>query len=357
MEFFNDKMKSITFYRIWLREEHRLSTIADVARAAGVSVATVSRVINQNGPVAPETAQRVRAAIEEYDYQPNAWGRSLRRQESRMLLIFVPNISNPYYSRIVSGIEETARGNGYNTMLCITDMKRKRTDDFVNLLRSGQADGAIMLDVTRDNKALAQIAARYPVVQCCEFVEHGQMSHVSIDNFAAARQMVEYLISIGHRRIAFLGADNRFISSEKRRQGYEMALQEAGIPCRSDYIASADANYNFQSGVRAAGRLLSLQDRPTAIFCVADILAIGAIHAAQEKGIAVPEQLTVTGFDDVEYATMFTPKLTTLAQPGRLLGRTACEMLLRRINGARVEHIYLEHQIILRDSSAPCAGE
>ena len=334
-----------------------MSTIADIAKAAGVSVATVSRVINQNGPVAPETAQRVRDVIAHYDYQPNAWGRSLRRQESRMLLIFVPNISNPFYSRIVSGIEDTARHNGYKTMLCITGLKEKRTDDFMNLLRSGQADGAIMLDVSRDNRQLEEIASRYPVVQCCEYIEQAQISRVSIDNYEAAKQMVRYLVSIGHRKIAFLGADNQFISSANRLRGYQDAMQEAGLPLCPDYIAYAASDYNFPSGLQAATRLLQLPQRPTAIFCVADILAIGAVHAAQNQGVAVPDQLTVTGFDDVEYATMFWPKLTTLAQPGGLLGRTACEMLLRRIAGSSPETIYLQHKIVLRDSSAPCAGE
>lgn len=274
-----------------------------------------------------------------------------------MLLIFVPNISNPYYSQIVSGIEDTARQHGYNTMLCITGLRMKRTNEFLNLLRSGQADGAIMLDVTRDNKNLLKIAERYPVIQCCEFVENGTVSAVSIDNFAAARQMVEYLISIGHKKIAFLGADNKFASSRDRLCGYEKAMLDAGLPIKSNYIAYAAGDYNFQSGVRAAGNLLSLQDKPTAIFCVADILAIGAVHAAQKKQIRVPHQLTVTGFDDVEYATMFTPKLTTLAQPGRLLGTTACEMMLHTLSGGQPERIFLEHQIIIRDSSAPCADE
>lgn len=336
-----------------------VSTIQEVAREAGVSVATVSRVVNRTSQVSEQTACRVREAISKLGYQPNVWGRSLRRKESRMLLIFVPNVSNPFYSPILSGIEDTARAAGYNTMLCVTGVDMARRMEYLDLLRNGRADGAIFLDVSRQSEVIPEVANDFPVVQCCEYCADDGISHVSIDNLAAAEDVVRYLISLGHRRIGFVGSTNEFISTRQRREGYERVLIEAGIGVRTDYEAFADRHYSFLSGVEAAGELLDRPQRPTALFCISDVLAIGAIRAAEERGIRVPEELTVVGFDDVEYAAMFRPMLTTVSQPCYELGRASCELLLRRIGPeeARAATCYLPHQIILRDSSAPCAVE
>ncbi|WP_312692186.1 LacI family DNA-binding transcriptional regulator [Caproiciproducens sp.] len=334
-----------------------MSTIAEVAKEAGVSVATVSRVINKNGTVSAETQQKVYAAIAKFDYHPNVWGRSLRRRESRMLLILVPNISNPYYSNIVRGIEDTVRRNRYNSMLCITDMDKRRAGEYFDLLSSGRADGAILMDTTKDDKEIPQLAKNFPIVQCCEYCGDESVGHVSIDNFKAAYEVVRFLCSIGHRRIGFVGSTNQFISTWQRCLGYEKALTENGMPVDGRYIAHADDDYNFPSGMRAARQLLSQPDRPTAIFCISDVIALAAIRAAGELNLRVPEDLTVVGFDDVEYATMFKPMLTTVSQPCYMLGKNSCEMLLEQINGAPARSVFLEHKIILRDSSVSYTGE
>lgn len=338
-----------------------MSTIQEVAKEAGVSVATVSRVVNRTGPVSEETAQRVRSAIDKLGYQPNVWGRSLRRKESRVLLIFAPNVSNPFYSPILSGIEDTARAAFYNTMLCTTGTggDRARRMEYLDLLHNGRADGAIFLDVTQDSKVVPEVAREFPVVQCCEYCTDETVSHVSIDNFGAAEDVVRYLIAQGHERIGFVGSTNDFISTRQRREGYEMVLTEAGIGVRKDYEAYADRDYSFLSGVRAAGELLDHGERPTALFCISDVLAIGAMRAAEERGLRVPEDLTVVGFDGVEYAAMFRPQLTTVSQPCYELGRASCELLLRQIGGGGGEGTacFLPHRMILRDSSARCAVE
>lgn len=334
-----------------------MSTIAEVAKEAGVSVATVSRVINKNGTVSAETQQKVYAAIAKFDYHPNVWGRSLRRRESRMLLILVPNISNPYYSNIVRGIEDTVRRNRYNSMLCITDMDKRRAGEYFDLLSSGRADGAILMDTTKDDKEIPQLAKNFPIVQCCEYCGDESVGHVSIDNFQAAYEVARFLCSIGHRRIGFVGSTNQFISTWQRCRGYEKALTENEMPVDGRYIAYADDDYNFSSGMRAARQLLSQPDRPTAIFCISDVIALAAIRVAGELNLRVPEDLTVVGFDDVEYATMFKPMLTTVSQPCYMLGKNSCEMLLEQINGAPARSVFLEHKIILRDSSVSYTGE
>ena len=203
-------------------------TIADVAREAGVSVATVSRVLNKNGPVSPAAHEKVALAIAKLNYQPNVWGRRLRRKESKMLLILVPTISNPFYSSIVAGIEDEARRCQFGTMLCIVNGDEVREREFIELLFDGQADGAVMLCVNKDNRHIKEIADKVPIVQCCEFFKDADIAHVSVDNFAAAAQVVRYLHSLGHKKIGFVGSVNQFISSEDRRRGYEAELEKLG---------------------------------------------------------------------------------------------------------------------------------
>lgn len=328
-----------------------MSTIVEVAKEAGVSVATVSRVINRTGPVSPETQQRVYDAVAKYHYQPNAWGRSLRRRESRMLLIFVPNITNPYYADIIRGVEDTALLHRYNTMLCVTNLNRARAREYFALLNSGGADGAIVTDIDQNDREIPQLARQFPIVQCCEYCGDESVPHVSIDNFKAAYQVTRYLCSIGHRSIGFAGADNRFISTRQRRLGYGQALAEENLPVREAYMVNADADYNFASSMREVGRLLSLPGRPTAVFCISDVIALGAVRAAGELGLRVPEDLTVVGFDDVEYARMFRPMLTTVSQPCYRLGEISCEILLKQMGGETADSVFLGHKIILRDSS------
>lgn len=330
-----------------------MNTIADVAKEAGVSVATVSRVINKNGSISAKSVEKVNLAIARLNYQPNVWGRRLRRQESRMILIFVPNIRNPFYASIVSGIEDTLRMSNYGTMLCITNGDKNRELEFTELLYNGQADGVVTLCTDKDDMEVRKLAEDVPVVQCCEFCIEADIAHVSIDNFAAAQQMMQYLISLGHTKIGFVGSINQFISSQDRQKGYEQALKEAGIPIRKEYMAYADREYSFQSGIQAGKSLLSLEDRPTAIFCISDVLALGVIRAAKNLGVGVCEELSVVGFDDVEYATMLNPMLTTVSQPRYSLGKTSAQILLKQIEtGETGSETYLEHKLILRDSTA-----
>ncbi|GAB6107882.1 LacI family DNA-binding transcriptional regulator [Fusibacter bizertensis] len=330
-----------------------MSKISDIAKEAGISVATVSRVINGTANVSPETKARVQAAIAKFNYQPNVWGRRLRRQESRMILVFVPNIRNPYYASIVSGIEETARRYKYGTTLCITNNDKARESEFTELLHNGHADGAIFLYVDKQNNELPNLAKEFPLVQCCEYCQDESIAHVSIDNYGAAKQVVEYLISLGHSAIGFVGSKNHYISSEERLRGYESALEHSKISPDNRAIAYADDDYNFKSGIRAAKELLSRAQRPTAIFCISDVLALGALRAAEELGLKVPQDVSIVGFDDVEYASMFKPMLTTVSQPGYSLGKTSADLLIKKINSkTESTSVFLEHKLILRDSTA-----
>lgn len=342
-----------------------MSKISDIAKEAGISVATVSRVINGTATVSPEVTARVQAAIAKFNYQPNVWGRRLRQQASHTVLVFVPNIRNPYYASIVTGIEETARKLGYGTTLCITNNDKARESEFKELLQNGHADGAIFLYIDKQNTEIPKLAKTFPIVQCCEYCQDESVPHISIDNYGAAKQVMQYLLSIGHKHIGFVGTQNHYISSDERLRGYESALEEAGLKVDHSRIAFADDDYNFKSGIRAASALLVQPVKPTAIFCISDVLALGAVRAAEELGFKVPEDVSIVGFDDVEYASMFKPMLTTVSQPGYSLGKSSAELLIKKIKsytkdakdakdttGMAGGSAFLPHKLILRDSTA-----
>lgn len=327
------------------------STIQDVAKAAGVSVATVSRVLNKSSSVTRSTREAVLDAIKQMDYRPNLLGRNLRRTETRLILALLPNIANPFYARIVKGMEDIARKNGYNVMLCNTDSNAERERVYLELLKNRLADGVIFMAPEIDGKELTAIGRDFPVVQCCEYKEGAQVPLASIDNHTAAKKAAKHLISLGHKRIGMISCDNSFLSTIRREQGFKMALEEAGIVFDEQLVVYGD--YSFKSGRRAAFSLLALDERPTAIFAISDIMAIGVLRAAREKGLRVPEDLAVVGFDNISFASMCSPMLTTVSQPKYDIGCTAMELLLRKMRGELKEpvDIVLENELVIREST------
>lgn len=338
----------------------RMVKIEDVARAAGVSVATVSRVLNEQGHVLPETQEKVRKAADELRYQPNLSARNLRKNESRIILILAPNFSNPYYSNVLAGICDVSRNLGYSTLIYNTYDSNALDQTLVtHLFQKNRADGMITLAINRDDRWLTQIAGKYPLVQCSEYVEDEPIPHISVDNRSAAKESVSMLIAQGHRRIGIVTSANRYLSSANRMRGYLDALEEADIARDESLIAYASADYSFASGKQAARELLSLPEPPSAIFCVSDILALGVIAAAGKMGLQVPWDLSVTGFDDVDYTTMFHPYLTTVSVPCYDLGRRSMQLLYDQIvqkPGAERE-VYLPHKVIVRETTAQYAKQ
>ena len=332
-----------------------MATMADVAKEAHVSVATVSRLINNQGVVSPETAARVYAAIEKLSYEPNLLARNLRKNESWVILILSPNFTNPYYSHILSGIGDTAAKLGYSALIFNTADERNREREALEMLKKRRADGAILMASEIGCDWLLEYADQYPCVQCSEYDPKVNIPHVSIDNYLATQEAMEYLISLGHKRIATISANNEYISTKLRLKGYRDTLEKHGINPREDYIVRASRDYSFKSGRRKAREILSTTPPPTAIFCISDTLALGAITTAQEMGFRVPEDVTVIGFDDVEYTTMFHPYITTVVQPCYKLGRRSVQLLYSRITqrGDVPRQVILDHQLIIRESSSP----
>lgn len=332
-----------------------MATITDVAREANVSVATVSRVLNNQNSVTPETSKRVYRAIEKLSFEPNMSARNLRRNETRVILIVAPNITNPYYAHILTGIGDAASESKYSALIYNTAGDEASERAGLDMLKKRRADGAILLATEKNSTLIEEYALKYPIVQCSEYILNQDLPRVSIDNYKAATDIMEYIISLGHKRIATISSCNNYISTALRLQGYKDVLNVHGLEVRQEYIALANADYSFRSGKAAAFKLLEQKDRPTAIFCISDILALGAITAAKELGIRVPEDLTVIGFDDVDDTTMFHPYITTIAQPCYELGKESFRILHACMNNGEKTNmkVVLPHKFIIRESSAP----
>ena len=331
-----------------------MATIADVARAAGVSAATVSRVLSGKAKTDTPLAQRVRRAAQELQYSPNLAARNLRRNESRTVLILAPNMTNPYYAHIVAGIGEAAHQMGYGSFLCNTAGLRDQEEQVLSRLSRRQADGAILMATELGSDWLVPYARRYPIVQCSEYDPKVDIPHVLVDNYRAGRDVMRYLLELGHRRIGIIASANRYVSTQLRLRGYRDALKQAGISMRQDYIRYAAANYSFSSGFDAAVSLLSQEERPTALFAISDVLALGAVAGAKELGFRVPEDVAVVGFDDVEHTTMFHPYITTVAQPCYDIGFRAMELLGKLLRGESAPRsLLLPHRLMIRESTAP----
>lgn len=330
-----------------------MATMADVAREAGVSVATVSRVLNNQEIVSPDTADRVYAAIAKLKYEPNLLARNLRKNESRVILILSPNVTNPYYAHILSGIGDVATKLGYSALIFNTGDDLAREREALDMLSKHRADGAILMSSNIGCNWLLEYADQFPIVQCSEYDPNVDIPHVSIDNYKATQDALEYLLELGHKRIAIISSENEYISTSLRLRGYKDALARHGITPNADYIIYASRDYSFKSGKAKAKELLNITPRPTAIFCISDTLALGAITAAKELGLNVPQDVTVVGFDDVEHTTMFHPYITTVAQPCYELGMQSAYLLHDQMTQKKAmpRQMILNHQLIVRESS------
>ncbi|WP_263862215.1 DNA-binding transcriptional regulator CytR [Vibrio panuliri] len=337
-------MKRVTF----------MATMKDVAQLAGVSTATVSRALMNPEKVSSATRKRVEDAVLEAGYSPNSLARNLRRNESKTIIAIVPDICDPYYTEIIRGIEDAAMEHGYIVLLGDSAQQKKRENSFVNLVFTKQADGMLLLgtdlpfDVSKpEQKNLP------PMVMACEFAPELELPTVHIDNLTSAFEVVNYLTQLGHKRIAQISGPQDAALCQFRQQGYLQALRRAGISMNPSY--SIHGNFSFEDGAKAVRQLLTLPEPPTAIFCHNDAMAIGAIQEAKRLGLRVPQDLSVVGFDDIQFAQYCDPPLTTISQPRYEIGRQAMLMMLEILRGhdVRTGSRLLETNLVVRKSAAP----
>jgi LacI family repressor for deo operon, udp, cdd, tsx, nupC, and nupG len=328
-------------------------TMADIARRAGVSVSTVSRALGGSALVTAETRARIAQLAGSAGYVPNQVARGLRLQRSRQILVILPTIANPFFGEIVLGIEEEAQAHGYGVLVGNTMGDQAREDGLGRHLMTGAVDGVVLL-TGRVPAPLAE-NARDRVVTISERVRANGVAHVSIDNDAAADAAVGHLLALGHRRIAHITGRSGSSVAEQRKQAYRAALLRAGIEAPESWIAGG--TFTFESGEAAMHRLLDLPERPSAVFCSSDEMAIGAVKAARSRALDVPRELSICGFDDIPFAAAFEPPLTTIRQPRRAMGRNAAAMLIDRLADARTPRrdCQLPYELIVRASTVPPA--
>lgn len=333
-----------------------MSTIKEVARLAKVSVATVSRVINDDPVVKSSTRVQVLDAISKLNYTPNLLGRNLRQVRTNKILVLIPSISNQFYSKIISAMERTAKSNGYRVLVCMTHNDPSTEREYIDMLTARVADGIIFLSSGLSGKEMNSLAAAYPIVQCCEYIDGSDTDTVIIDNEQAAYDAVAYLLDKGHRSVAFFGSVTKYTSGILRERGYRRALADrthggADAGPDGEYIFLDD--YSYPGGQRMTAEYLKRKDRPDAIFCISDSIAIGCIRELTDRGIGVPGDIAVIGFDDTSVAKVYCPAISTVAQPQEDTGILAMELLLDRIRKTKSSPRtrVLPHRLVLRETT------
>lgn len=325
-------------------------SIQKIARLAGVSVATVSRVLNNNSTVKDKNRKKVLQAITESNYQPNLLARQLRTARSFMVLVIVSDISNPFCAEVVKGIEEEAEKNSFRILLCNSGSEIERSRSSLNLLSGKMVEGVITMNAFSKLSEMSQFIRDTPWVQCAEYSDNGDTSCVGIDDIASAQSVVDYLAEAGYTRIAMINHDLNYNYARLRQQGYTQQLAQHGLKWQAISYAK---DLSFAAGKEAMMRLLANNELPNAIFAVSDTLAAGAMSAIQSIGLSIPEDIAVVGFDGSEISEMFSPPLTTLAQPSREMGREAFRLIQQRIEEPekKLERIVMPAHWIKRTSA------
>lgn len=304
------------------------ATIQDVARIAGVSTATVSRALSNPGVVAQSTRDAVLRAVEATGYRVNRTARNLRRQRTGSVIALAPNLANPFFSQILSGMASVLSPKGYGLLIADTQTGTDPDARLTHYLGSGLADGLVLLDGTLSPECLAA-AGRPPVITACEWMD-APLPSVRVDNAEGAGMAVRHLVDMGHRAIGHITGPGGNVLTITRREGYEAAMRAADLPLRPDWIF--DGDFSMDSGAFAATRWMALTDRPTAMFCASDEMAAGFMGALQRAGVDVPGQVSVIGFDNIEIAAHLMPALTTIRQPRNLIGVRSAELLMAMID-------------------------
>lgn len=308
------------------------ATIQDVATAAKVSTATVSRALSNPGLLSDTTRAAVLEAVKTTGYRVNQAARNLRMQRAGAVLILVPNLGKPFYSEILQGISDGFAGSDYAVLIADTESRPLLDAELAGNFTSGRIDGVVSLDGGLSPQALdacrtAGVDGR--IVFACEWVDGYTFPSIQSDNAEGARLAIRHLADLGHRKIGHVTGPRGNVLTGVRRRGMMEERARLGLPAREDWIIRGD--FSLQSGYEAAGRILAMKDRPTAVFCAADMVAFGLMAGLQAGGVKVPEDISVVGFDDIDMSEFYVPALTTIRQDRVRLGRTAAARLLERI--------------------------
>jgi LacI family transcriptional regulator len=322
-------------------------TMRDVAKKAGVSVATVSRVLNDKGYIKEDTRKKVLAAIEETNFKPNIVARSLFKKQSKTIGLIVPDITNPFFPQLARAVEDVTNKSDYTVILCNSDDDIHKERGYFEILQQKFVAGVIVVS----NKLQAEDikGINYPIV-ALDMQLDTSIPYVTCDNYQGARKATQHLLDCGCKKIAHIKGPNKNLNAEERYRGYKDVLNEASA-FQAGLVTSA--SFQLESAKQATFRLLAEYPDIDGIFAGSDVMAIGVMKAAEKMGYSIPDDLMVVGFDGIQFGEMVTPELTTVAQPIYQMGTTAAMMLMDQIDGKfceTKERVY-DVELIVRDST------
>jgi LacI family transcriptional regulator len=338
----------------------RQITIYDIAEEAKVSVATVSRVLNGTAPVKVSTRAKIEALIQKHQFQPNAMARSLLSKETGIIGVILPDLTNPFFPEVFAGAELEARESGHTFLLCNTTGDYNRETDYLNIMQEKRVDGIIFLGGRINLKdcephlvqEIVDHANKIPMVLVNGNLRNTVLTRVVTDEYAGTVLAVRHLIELGHTQIGFIGGESHTTTTSIKIRAFRKTLRDEGLPVKEDWILPD--SFSMDSGRLQMQKLLAMNERPTAVCCVNDFTAIGAIKTVVENGMKVPDDISIIGFDDIPLAHHVIPELTTISQQAHELGRTAVKVLRQMMNKGRVKKLTtLEPQLVIRQSTAP----
>jgi len=328
------------------------TTIRDVAKEAKVSIATVSRVLNQSPSVKEETRQRVLRIMEECGYIYNAIAGSLSTKKSVTIGIIVPTITNPIFAQSTKGIQDFANLSGYSIILGNSDYLCETEERLIEVFKEKRVEGIILTCSNIYHKYVQRLKhSNLPFVLLYNTLFDKELNFVTIDNYRAAYEIVKYLINLGHQRIGMIAGNiNMSDRSFVRSEAFKACLKDHGIPYQPEYLIETDLT--FEGGKKAMEVLLGVIPPLTGIFCSNDFIGMGAIKTIRGKGLRIPEDISIAGFDDIEMASYFDPELTTIHQPAYQMGVKGAELLFKILSGELEgpQQIILDHSLIIRNS-------
>jgi LacI family transcriptional regulator len=327
-----------------------LTTITDVAREAGVSPATVSRVLNGTGEVSPRLTERVQRTVERLGYHPSGPARALRRQASSIWSVIVPDVENPFFTSVVRGIEDGARDRDHRVILCNTDESLATEAEYIDIAIAERVGGVVIAVADSRRSNLDQLIDRgIPVVAIDRKPVGNRVDSVLVDNRLAARRATEHLIDGGFARIACITGPRRLSTANERLAGYKDALTAAGLPYSDEWVARED--FRIGGGYNAVRSFWSRTRRPDALFIANNQMTMGALQAVYDVGAAIPDDVGVVGMDNTPWATVVRPQLTVVDQPTYEIGRRAAELLAERPRRTQIRRELLSPRLVVRDSS------
>lgn len=331
-----------------------MPTMKDVAREAGVSLGTVSNVLNNKDTVLAENRRKVMEAVERLGFRSNMTARTLKTKSSSDIGLIIPNINNPFYPELARGVEDAANESGFTVLLCNDDRDAGKERSYINSLTMKNVCGIILLKPQITLAEVDEISRRMAVILVDVGTPLGSAYNVvNVDDRSGVTKGLKLLYEHGHRNIAFIKGLNDSLSSQDRVGAYTDFLKAKGLPVRKEYIYQG--NYNWNGGYEAARHLLALPKPPTAIMAANDLMAIGSMKAAQNMGFDVPGDVSVIGFDNLDLTNLCSPQLTTINQPKYEMGTKSVELLMRCLsngNGAKGEKVILKTEVVKRESVA-----